>query len=177
MLSTILNSAISISNSTVTINNGWQSYFGLIPLLIGLSIICIISELVEEGVVSFIGLLIVSILTFSITHTRITATGLYNGFGLKNILLYSSLYLLLGVIYGFIRTYYFAKDYKRNYNSQVTSLTILEKVRERHLFRWILLFPFSLVLWGISKWLKEFYFACFGYIKSLLLKIIEVGLK
>jgi len=177
LLASILNFAVNITNITNTNSNlTLTSQYGLIALFVTLLGVFIISELVEEGIVSFFGLIIAICILYFVPIMKIQITDIYSGIGLKNIIIFFILYLVFGLIYGLIRSYYYAKDYKYSLSNN-TSKELLIEIRNNHLFRWIFLFPFSLILWGISKWLKSIYFKCFEYIKSLLLKIIELGLK
>ena len=133
------------------------------------------AERSEDGVIAF-----VSVLVFLILIYVVGSPNLWSGF--KSINIFNILiYLGIGLIYSIIRTYFFGKkefkkfdesfnnSYPSNFDKSDIDIKLIRIDRlyqakrmlmgelKGHVFRWLFLFPVSLINWVISDLLTDLF--------------------
>ena len=138
-----------------------------------LIIIFFISDVKENGILAFISFIVFIVLT-----------ELWGSFKIMNYvtLAYLGLYLVIGLIYGFIRTFFYGRKKLEylTYNENPTEEEINAnekaliakrlKYLKNNFFRWWFLFPISIINWVFS----DLVFDIYDWAYSKLQKLIEI---
>lgn len=77
------------------------------------------------------------------------------------------LYLIIGFIYSFIKTFFYARKHGE----------VGKKYLKDNVFRWWLLWPVSLTNWILSDLLKDIYSLIYKKLSGVYEKVFELGLK
>lgn len=135
-------------------------------------IVCIYSEYDKNGITAFlfvVGLVIVNYFwgTFNLMP-YLTAFNIVS-------------YLLLGILYSFIKTIFYGKHMKNSYPSSCKddderNAYLMQDLKE-NILRWILMFPISLLYWIFSDLLIQLWDVIYKYVKRFYDWLFLLGTK